>query len=201
MDARGAACLGWCLLVLGACAGGGGGGAAPTTTAPMPTAYETDDLFRKGDFVRVTLTGVPQGEEAVTDTKVDEQGNIAMKHIGSLRAEGLNSAQLKEKIETMYKLARIYSNPVVRVESQQARYVTVMGEVRGPQKMYHAKDLTALSAIATCGGFSEYADRDDVEILRGGQVIRFNAKRALKNTAEDIPLLPDDKINVKRAIF
>lgn len=163
--------------------------------------YQLDDNFRKGDFVRIELSGVPAQDQSMFELKVDESGNISMPHIGSIKAEGLNSAALKEKIELMYKTAQIYNNPNVSVTSQQARYVSVSGEVRAPQRIFHAKDLTALGAIATCGGFTDFSDRRRVKLLRDGRVIEFNAIEMINDPTKDIPLLPEDIIQVQKSVF
>jgi len=194
------------ILALGAgCAGGAKNQSAADlqlrADASRVQAYEQEDVFRKGDFLTIELNGVPQGEAGQFQVKVDESGNISMPHIGNIRAEGLNSVTLKEKIEVMYKMGQIYNNPNVTVTSQQARFVAVSGEVRAPQRLYHAKDLTALGAIATTGGFTDYADRRNVKLLRDGQVIVFDAVEMLEDPTRDIPLLPDDKIQVDRSIF
>jgi len=171
------------------------------TAGTSTGSYGIDDLIREGDFINVTLAGVPQGEAGLFNEKVDENGNISMPHIGAFRAEGLTTAQLKEKIEAMYRLAKIYENPNITVVNQQARFVTITGEVRSPQRIFHAKDLTVLGAIATCGGFTNFADRDSVKVSRGDQVIKFNAKEAIRDPSKDIAVLPDDKIQVPRSIF
>jgi protein involved in polysaccharide export with SLBB domain len=98
-------------------------------------------------------------------------------------------------------MAQIYNNPNVTVTSQQARFVAVSGEVRSPQRIYHAKDLTVLGAIATCGGFTDYSDRKEVMLLRRGNVIIFNANEMIEDPTKDIPLLPDDKIQVQKSVF
>lgn len=200
----------WLLLALfaigsAACAGGR---KAPTETeillrdaASQVNTYERDDSFRRGDLLRVELNGVPPQDIGVFDLKIDESGNISMPHIGTIRAEGLNSATLKEKIEVMYKMAQIYNNPNVSVTSQQARFVSVNGEVRAPQRIFYSKDLTALGAIATTGGFTDYADRRRVKLLRAGTVIEFDATKMITDPTQDIPLLPDDQIQVDRSIF
>jgi protein involved in polysaccharide export with SLBB domain len=73
--------------------------------------------------------------------------------------------------------------------------------VNGARRIYYSKDLTVLGAIATCGGFTNFADRDQVKILRGDQVIIFDAKAALKDPRRDMAILPDDKIFVPRSPF
>lgn len=193
------------IVLLSACAGSSGQKTESEiqlrNSASLSNPYEQNDVFRKGDFVKVDLTGVPAQDQSMFELKVDESGNISMPHIGPIRAEGLTSVALKEKIEVMYKMAQIYNNPNVAVTSQQARFVSVSGEVRAPQRIYHAKDLTALGAIATCGGFTDFSDRRNVKLLRNGQVIEFNAIDMIKDPSRDIPLLPEDIIQVGKSVF
>ena len=87
------------------------------------------------------------------------------------------------------------------VTSQQARFVSVNGEVRSPQRIYHAKDLTVLGAIATCGGFTDFSDRRNVKLLRNDKVIEFNAIEMIEDPSKDIPLLPEDMIQVGKSVF
>jgi polysaccharide biosynthesis/export protein len=197
-----------------ACAGPSGGSSFSTPSSSVPanqppagsvvaSPYSSDqsDLMRVGDLLVIRLTGVPDEAQGTYEAKIDESGQISMPHIGGIPAAGLSTVQIKEKIETLYKLQKIYTNPNITVVSQQARFVGVTGEVRAPQRMFHTKDLTALGAIANCGGFTDYANRRRVRVLRGSQVIEFNATEALSNPSRDIPLIPDDKIQVDRSIF
>jgi polysaccharide biosynthesis/export protein len=198
------------LIFLSGCAGGGAsnsamtGGTAGTLSAPPMSKvdpYKENDLLRVGDSIIIRLSGVPDQEQGTYESKVDEGGQISMPHIGGVPAAGLTTVQLKEKIETLYKLQKIYNNPNITILTQQARFVSVTGEVRAPQRLFHSKDLTALGAIASCGGFTDYANRRRVRVLRGSQVIEFNALEALGDPSKDIPLIPDDKIQVDRSIF
>lgn len=175
--------------------------AGSSSSTPSMGSTKDPDVLRVGDSIIIRLTGVPDAEQGTYETKVDEGGQISMPHIGSVPAGGLTTVQLKEKIETLYKMQKIYSNPNITILTQQARFVSVTGEVRAPQRLFHSKDLTALGAIASCGGFTDYANRRKVRILRGSQSMEFNASEALSNPSKDVPLIPDDKIQVDRSVF
>lgn len=191
------------LIIFTGCAGGSSSGRTSASTAPAPKMdpYAQHDLLRVGDSLIIRLTGVPDQEQGTFEAKVDESGQISMPHIGGFPAAGLTTVQLKEKIETLYKLQKIYTNPNITILTQQARFVSITGEVRAPQRLFHSKDLTTLGAIASCGGFTDFANRRKVRILRGSQVIEFNALEALGDPSRDVPLIPDDKIQVDRSIF
>jgi polysaccharide export outer membrane protein len=192
---------GFVVLCLAACAGGNGAYPPPSTGANPSASDTTGDVFRKRDTIIIRLTGVPTPDQGIFEVQVDEAGNIPMPHIGNIRAEGQTAVALKESIEGLYKLKQIYTNPTITVLTQEERYVSVTGEVRSPNQVLYRKGLTALGAIAQCGGFTDYSNKRSVIVLRQGQVIRFNAAAALKNQAQDVSLQPDDKIQVDRSIF
>ena len=178
------------------------GTSAPIMQNAAPAnAYEHNDLIRVGDVLVIRLTGVPMEEQGAFELRADEGGQISMPYIGNIRAAGLTTVQLKDKIETLYKLKKIFSAPNITVMTQQTRYVSVTGEVRSPSRIPYSNDLTALSVIATCGGFSDYADRRHIRILRGNDVIEFNANEAMQDPSKDISILPDDRIQINRSVF
>jgi len=192
------------LAGLAACAGsnststGAGSTAAPTV---VPAQGVPDDRLRVGDLVVIQLSGVPTDDQFIQQMKVDESGSISLPHIGSIPVLGQTTVQVKERAEALYKMGRYFTNPNITVTSQQQRFVSVSGEVRAPQRILHSRELTAAGAIATCGGFTEYANKREIRLLRGGQVIKFNASEIMKDPSRDIPLLPDDIIQVDRSIF
>jgi polysaccharide export outer membrane protein len=195
--------LTWAVLaVLASCAGSG---KSSQSTASVPTVVPSqagqNDVLRVGDMIVVQLSGVPADDQFIQQMKVDESGSISLPYIGSIPVAGQTTVQVKERAEALYKMGRFFTTPNVTVTSQQQRFVSVNGEVRAPQRILHQRELTAMGAIATCGGFTEYANRREIRLLRGGQVIRFNALDILKDPSRDIPLLPDDIIQVDRSIF
>lgn len=120
--------------------------------------------------------------------------------VGRFKAAGLASAQLKLKIEQAYRDRKLYSTPNITIIVQQ-RFVNISGEVRIPQRVAFTNDLTVLRAITACGGFTDYADRRKVKILRGNDVFDFDAKEAFLDPSKDVPMVAGDQIQVPRTIF
>lgn len=202
MSARPAFLLLPLVLILAACAGGGGSSTAlPGAVVPSAGPAAPDDVLRVGDFISVQLSGVPAEDAYVQQMKVDESGNISLPYIGTIPVAGQTSVQVKQRAEALYKLGRFFTTPNITVTSQQSRYVTVSGEVRSPQRIFYQRELTVMGAIATCGGFTEYANRRKIRLLRAGKVIDFNAVEALTDPTKDVPMQPDDMIQVERSIF
>ena len=92
----------------------------------------------------------------------------------------------------------------VLVREVRSKNVQVVGEVtRSGAVVPLTSDMRALDAIAIAGGFSPYADKGDVRILRpnpDGSIIeyRFNYNAFLrgKNTQGNMRLQPGDTIVV-----
>jgi polysaccharide export outer membrane protein len=192
------------LTLVGLC-GCMGGGESTNESAQMPglvgdSGAMASDILRVGDAVQIRLTGVPVEEEKLIEEKVDDDGYISMPLGGRFKADGLTTSQVKAKIEKTYREKKIYETPNVTIITQQ-RYANVSGEVRIPQRVLFTNDLTVLRAITACGGFTDYANRQDVKVLRKNQVFKFNAVEALKNPGQDIPLQAGDQIQVPRTIF
>jgi len=184
------------LFGLTGCTGGGGGG---TPYSGQVNAPQSDNI-RVGDELLIRITGVPDADQQVLAEPVPEDGMISMPLVGRFRAAGRTTTELKYEIEEAYKSRRIYTNPTITIALQQ-RFVNVIGEVRQNGNIPFRKDLTALGAISAAGGFTEYANKKSVLILRDGKTISFNASAALNNPAVDIPLRAGDTVQVKRTIF
>lgn len=167
----------------------------------IPASMDTSDLLRGGDTLIIRLTGVPTQDQGIFEVKIDESGKISMPHIGSLVAANTTTVELKKLIENTYLKEEIFTNPNVTVDLKEQRFVDVTGEVRMPQRVPYTKDLTALGAVAACGGFTDFANRRRVRLTQGGQTQEFNAKEIQADQGRDIRLRPNDKIQVDRSIF
>lgn len=193
------------LAGLASCGSSGSGGSSSSSTGTLPTVVPSqasgNDPLRVGDMITVQLSGVPASDQFTQQMKVDESGSISLPYIGSIPVLGQTTVQVKDRAEALYKMGRFFTTPNITVTSQQSRFVSVNGEVRAPQRIFHQRELTAMGAIATCGGFTEYANKREIRLLRSGQVITFNAGEIMKDPSRDIPLLPDDIIQVNRSIF
>jgi polysaccharide export outer membrane protein len=175
-------------------------GTASVAPAIVPS-IDTSDLLRGGDTLIIRLTGVPTPDQGIFEVKIDEGGKISMPHIGSLAAANSTTVQLKKLIEETYVKEEIFTNPNVTVDLKEQRFVDVTGEVRMPQRVPYTKDLTAMGAVAACGGFTDFANRRRVRLTQGGVTREFNAKDIQADQGRDIKLKPNDKIQVDRSIF
>ncbi len=174
---------------------------AGSTGSSEPAVIDTSDLLRGGDTLIIRLTGVPSADQGIFEVKIDESGKVSMPYIGNIQAANLTTVQLKKGIEEAYVAQEIFTNPNVTVDLKEQRFVDVTGEVRMPQRVPYTKDLTALGAVAACGGFTDFANRRKVKLTQSGVTREFNAKEIQVDPSRDIRLLPNAKIHVDRSIF
>jgi len=147
------------------------------------------------------LTGVPD-EGFIIQIQIPASGEVTVPLIKdhAFRAAGRAPADLASDIMATYKAEKIYTTPVITI-TQDVRYVSVGGDVRNPQRVVYTSDLTLLGAINACGGFTEYAKKNAVRVLRGQQVIIVDATKAAKVSGADPHLQVGDQVYVPRTVF
>lgn len=173
---------------------------APATQRPAPAAPDPDE-YRLGpeDVLDVFVWKEPDLTTAAT---VRPDGKISVPLIGDLPASGRTASQLQQEITK--RLSHFVSEPVVTVIVKQFNSFTipVLGEVRRPDVYKVSRKITVLDAIALAGGFTEFAKKDHVIVIRksssGEQRITINLKKYLKDgTGEPFYLKPSDVVFVE----
>jgi polysaccharide export outer membrane protein len=95
---------------------------------------------------------------------VDQNGYIDFPVLGQLKVEGLTIEEAKGQI---YKLLQEYlKDPVVEMRFLNLK-ITILGEVNGPgvQRLSN-KRVTLLEALGMAGDLSDYANRNNVLVIR-----------------------------------
>jgi protein involved in polysaccharide export with SLBB domain len=174
----------------------------------LSTAFVSaqDATFRPGDSLEVRIGSVPQDEIGQVSGlyTIDNQGYINLPHIGKVKAVGNTPGEMQSEIERAYKAAEIYRHPTISITmvgGGSSRFVSVSGEIKGGGRMLYTPDMTILSAISAAGGFTDYADKKNVQLIRGGQRQRINLREVSRNPSLDIKLLPGDIIQVPQGLF
>ena len=186
----------WSCLLLAGCGGTATYHPAASTASSVPS-----DSMRIGDKITVRLTGVPTGEDYINEIQIPETGDITLPDLTrSFHVVGRRPGDLAAEIVNAYKEAKIYTNPNITIIPEE-RFVNVGGDVRNPMRVIYTPDLTLLGAINSSGGFTEYADKRHVRIVRNGQIITVNANAAAKNVGPDPVVYPGDQITVPRSIL
>jgi polysaccharide biosynthesis/export protein len=174
-------------------------GAATTNSAVANTrAWEKEEYrLGPGDKLRVEVYREAQLSQSL---QVRPDGKITLPLVGDFAASGKTPIELRDQLTTSLK--EYVTNPVVTVivVEATAAQVYVIGEVASPQTLVMQGPMTVLQALAQVGGLREFADRDDIRILRktpqGVKTIGFNYKHAVKGESEPVFLQPGDTIVV-----
>ena len=95
-------------------------------------------------------------------------------------------------------------NDILAVGERDLFYIR--GEVTRPGPYQFESGLTILRAISYAGGFTQFANRKQVDILRSGtdgvqKKLTVNLKAIEEGKKQDLPLLPGDSVIVPRRIF
>ena len=144
------------------------------------TIFVRDDKDMSGDFV------------------VRPDGKIAIPLLNDIHAAGLTPAQLREHITTAAEA--FVKNPTVTVIVKliQSRKVFITGAVNRPGPYPLAGTMTILQLIAMAGGPHEFADEENIMVVRGSESFRVNYKELKKgkNLKQNLELKPGDVVIV-----
>jgi polysaccharide export outer membrane protein len=176
----------------------------------VPSAIELDSLaleagqnyvIGESDMLRITVWNNPRLSLDAVIVRPD--GKISLPLVDDVHSAGLTAHELKAVITE--RLSSYVSDPEVTVVVLQinSKLVYVLGEVARQGPVSLRKNMRVVDVLAHAGGFSAFADRDNVLIIRGTdqgapKEFRFNYNTFVDGTdlAQDVLLLPGDKIVV-----
>ena len=174
--------------------------AQTNTTTKQPVTAESAYTIGSGDILEITTWKEPDFSREEVLVRLD--GMITFPLINDIQAKGQTPMQVKTAIET--RLADYVESPVVTVtlRSSASKRFYILGEVMQTGEYPLVKNLTVLQAFALAGGFSEWASKKEIILLRNenGQekIYRVNYRDIIKGRDFDqnIKLQPDDTIIV-----
>jgi polysaccharide export outer membrane protein len=160
-------------------------------------AEESAYLIGASDLLEISVWGE---QNLSRQASVRNDGFISLPLIGDVLAAGKTPVQLKTDLESL--LAKFIKDPrcaVIVLEPRSKRFY-VQGQVATPGQYTLDKELTLTQVIPIAGGFTQWADEDDIVILReeGDKRIRLEIdfNRIVKGKDKDVPIRPGDTIIV-----
>jgi polysaccharide export outer membrane protein len=153
-----------------------------------------------GDILGITTWKEPDFTRENVLVRTD--GKISFPLLNDFPAAGLSPMELKYNLEAGLKA--FVSNPVVTVHiiDPISQKFYILGEVMRTGEYPLVKHLTVLQAFALAGGFTEWASKKEIILLRheGGkdQIFRINYKDIAngKDFSQNLKLKTDDTIIV-----
>ena len=161
---------------------------------------QTIATLRSGDVLEMRLSGMPQeyAVEFAQQYTVGPDGTVNVPLVGEVKATGLTSSQLERAIQSKLIAEKIFTRPTVIINvAAVARFVSVSGGVRQPQRLQWSADMTLTSAVGNAGGPSDFADPRKIRLIRAGKNEGiFNLRDLQANPDRDPQLLPGDQVIV-----
>lgn len=148
-------------LILGGCVNGPVGSSVHKTENQRVSSAHY--LIGKGDILEIVTWKEP---DFTREVQVRIDGNISFPLIADIEAAGRTTEEVETEIREQ--LLEFVTHPVVSVSVKEARSQRyyVMGEVAQPGEYPLNKELSVLQAFALAGGFTEWADRKDIVLIR-----------------------------------
>jgi polysaccharide biosynthesis/export protein len=177
-----------------------GASSGTKSTNSSQSAGDADYKIGPQDVLRVDVWKEPDISRTAIPVRPD--GKISLPLLNDVQAAGLTTMQLAGVIREG--LTKYITSPQVTVTVTEinSRRVYCNGEVLKPGALLLIPNMTALQAISSCGGFTQFAKVKGIYILRyenGKQVQHpFNYKDVIKGKKpeDNIPLQPGDVIVV-----
>jgi polysaccharide export outer membrane protein len=175
---------------------------ASDTNSTGTSARAHDDTYIIGadDVLAINVWKDPEVSRTVP---VRSDGKISLPLAGEVQASGETPRQLEKVLAS--KLQSFIKEPEVTVivAEVKSQKFNILGQVARPGTYPLTNASTVLDAIATAGGFRDFAKQKSIYVLRqnpdGGQSrLPFNYKDVIKgkNSAQNIKLQPRDTIVV-----
>ena len=159
-----------------------------------PAGVEADYHLGAGDKLRIEVYKDPQLSQSV---QIRPDGKITLPLVGDVVATGMTPIELRDSLTKS--LTEYITNPtvtVIVVEAESA-HAFVMGEVGHPGPVQLHGPMTIVQALAMAGGFKEFANTKNIQVLRAnGQRLTFNYKEVLNGDAKPFYLRSGDTVIV-----
>jgi protein involved in polysaccharide export with SLBB domain len=151
--------------------------------------------LKRGDKLVIELRGIPIPE--IIRNELDDLG-VNLPLIGRIKIDGITTFEAEKLIEKAYIDGGYYTKINVIVTTQEDEYF-VQGEVKSEGKYSMTGDRTLVQAITQAGGYTDFAKKSEVKIIRGQgkdkQILYFNCDR-IQSLKEKDPLIKSGDIIV-----
>lgn len=150
-----------------------------------------DYLLGTGDRIDIIVYGEP---DMSMKFKVSKSGVVNFPYIGEVKIIGRTPSAIEKEIEDRLRGSYLI-NPMVTINMESFRLFYVTGEVTSPNGYEYHPALTVEQAIAIAGGFTDRADRDDINIRQSG------SNELIEDVELTHPVQPGDIVIIEQSFF
>jgi polysaccharide export outer membrane protein len=166
------------------------------------SGWVSADAYKIGSGDVLEIVTWKEPDFSRPDVLVRTDGKISFPLLGDVQAAGRTPMEIRKEIEE--RLKAYVDNPIVTVtvKSPASQKFYILGEVKKTGEYPLIKGLTVLQAFAIAGGFTDWASKKEIILLRyenGKQkVYNINYKKIVddKDFSENIAIKTDDTIIV-----
>ena len=153
--------------------------------------------LRPGDGLRLMFYNI--SDTLSGQYYIQENGNISLPYLGTIRASGRNIDSLKQEINNKYN--NLYRNPELTILP--VYKVNIFGEVNKPGYYYVTQTDKLSDLVAMAGGPTTYADLGGITLTRNGRELDIDGEKIIEggNKEGDIALQSGDQVYVPRKWF
>ena len=157
------------------------------------SAQDDDYQLNSGDAVRIHVYGEP--DLSFESLLIGHNGRISYPFLGELKVSGKTAAQLQQAITDGLKPDYLV-DPRISVSIVRYRPFFVNGEVKKPGGVEFQPGLTLRKAISLAGGFTERANKKQVQVIADD-----DPERKEQLVGLDYRVRPGDIFTVKDTFF
>ncbi|HDY7697756.1 TPA: polysaccharide export protein [Vibrio vulnificus] len=166
-------------------------------SSPQVTQKESRDAslddyhLGTGDKIEIIVYGE---DDLSMKLKIGKAGLVNFPYIGEVKLTGRTPSEIETEIENRLR-GDYLLNPMVTVNLESFRLFYISGEVEQPNGYEYQPRLTVEQAIAMAGGFTDRADKGDINIRSGSTV------ELIEDVELTHPVNPGDTVIVEQSFF
>jgi protein involved in polysaccharide export with SLBB domain len=169
--------------------------------ASGPAINPENEVFHPGEAATIIFTDLPTPVPAY-DVKIKEDGTVTLLLNQAFTFAGKTRGAVEQEIRDRY-VPRFFKYMTVTIKWEQATlFYYVDGEVKAPARQTYIERTTVLKAIASAGGFTDFAKKSAVTVTRrDGRKFTINCKKARVHPELDLEVYSGDKVYVPRKLW
>ncbi|HAS6362404.1 TPA: polysaccharide export protein [Vibrio vulnificus] len=144
-----------------------------------------------GDKIEIIVYGE---DDLSMKLKIGKAGLVNFPYIGEVKLTGRTPSEIETEIEKRLR-GDYLLNPMVTVNLESFRLFYISGEVEQPNGYEYQPRLTVEQAIAMAGGFTDRADKGDINI-RSSSTLEL-----IEDVELTHPVNPGDTVIVEQSFF
>ncbi|EPW5500653.1 polysaccharide biosynthesis/export family protein [Vibrio vulnificus] len=165
---------------------------SPQVTQKKSRDASLDDYhLGTGDKIEIIVYGE---DDLSMKLKIGKAGLVNFPYIGEVKLTGRTPSEIETEIENRLR-GDYLLNPMVTVNLESFRLFYISGEVEQPNGYEYQPRLTVEQAIAMAGGFTDRADKGDINI-RSGSTLEL-----IEDVELTHPVNPGDTVIVEQSFF